>query len=129
LFPGPRCSFLPRGSGMLSGRGGLLCTIFIVVSPSREPTSCPWPTAAHGSVPSASTSHLLRPAPWRRPSASGRAASTLVICRPSLPPFERRRPPSNDRRQRIEGQLPNEHSNDDEPVRSVRKQANSARGK
>src|SRR5262245_52669669 len=57
----------------------------------RRATSCPFPesTASGGSC-LAWTSPGLHPRPWRRPSASGRAVSPSVTCRPWFPPFGRR---------------------------------------
>src|SRR5262249_12968387 len=94
VFPGPRCRVLPRGNGTLSGFWVLLATLFIAASScvkQRRATSCPFPesTASGGSC-LAWTSPGLRPRPWRRPSASGRAVSPSVTCRPWFPPFGRR---------------------------------------
>ena len=75
-----------RGNGTLSGVWVLLAMLFIAASScvkQRRATSCPFPesTASGGSC-LAWTSPGPRPRPWRHPSASGRAASPSVTCRP-----------------------------------------------
>src|SRR5262245_53524552 len=63
----------------------------LVIRQAACVTSWPFPesTASGGSC-LAWTSPAPRPRPWRRPSASGRAVSPSVTCRPWFPPFGRR---------------------------------------